>query len=88
MSSRLAQRDDEQFEIKADSEKVFVHRLPVYMFAKDQTSVPDKTRSLIWPLHCECRGELPMLKQVVQSMPSLCCDYEVEHIIPRMFPFL
>ena len=49
MSSRLAQGDYEQFEIKADSEKVFVHRLPVYVFAKDQTSVPDKTRSLIWP---------------------------------------
>ena len=87
MSSRLAQRDDEQFEIKADSEKVFVRRLPVYVFAKDQTSVPDKTRSFIWPFYCECRGELLMLKQVVKSMPSLCCDYGVEHIIPRMLLF-
>ena len=87
MSSRLAQRDFEQFEIKADSEKVSVHRLPVHVFAKDQTSVPDRTRSLIWPFYCEWRGELLMLKQVVKSMPSLCCDYGVEHIIPRMLPF-
>ena len=49
--------------------------------------MPDKTRSLTWPFYCECFGDLVFLQVLVESMPSLCCDYGVEHIIPRMAPF-
>ena len=47
MQLRLEQREDEQKVMRQDKAKIFIHRLPVYVFSKDQTRVPDKSRSLI-----------------------------------------
>ena len=85
-AARLKNKALDEKDISEASKLLIIHRLPIYMLAKDQTSAPDKTKSLFWPFFTECRGDLPLLKKLIMSMVSLCCDYGVEHIIPRMMP--
>ena len=80
----LDQLDVERGRIAEANALIIVHRLPPYMLAKDQTAAPDKLKSLLWPFLVETRCDLNMSKKVIGSFQSLCSDYGVEHVIPRL----
>ena len=70
-------------QIAEDSNKVYIHHSPVYMFAKDQTSVPDKTRSLMWP-HCRWSSlsvYRALLNEVLSSPMKASCIYSIWSLV-------
>ena len=83
----LRQLDAERAQIAEAKELIIIHRLPPYMLAKDQTAAPDKLKSLVWPYLVEVRCNLIMIKKVISCFQSLCCDYGVEHVVPRLLKF-
>lgn len=83
----LTQLDVERKQIATAAGLIIIHRLPPYMLSKDQTSAPDKLKSLLWPFLVENRCNLNMMKKVVLCFQSLCCDFGVEHVVPRLRKF-